>query len=173
MTSPSKPLPEVWLRGPIAGVPAPLQPVAHALLQASEEIERIMHDVADEQLWERPHGVASVGFHLQHIAGVLDRMTTYARGDGLSDAQFAALKAEGVRPEGGTSAGALVATLQERVRLTIDILRTVPEDTLTEPRSVGRSGLPSTVLGLLVHGAEHTMRHLGQLLVTVRVLRGR
>jgi uncharacterized damage-inducible protein DinB len=38
-------------------------------------------------------------------------------------------------------------------------------------RFVGRAKLPSTVLGLLVHAAEHTMRHTGQLLVTVQVLR--
>jgi uncharacterized damage-inducible protein DinB len=170
MTTPSTPLPEVWLRGPVDGVPAPLQPVAHALLQASEEIERIMRDFPDEKLWDRPHGVASAGFHLQHIAGVLDRMTTYARGEGLSEAQFSALKAEGT-PYGSTTTGALVNAMQERVRTTVDVLRTVGEETLAQPRTVGRSGLPSTVLGLLVHGAEHTMRHLGQLLVTVRVVR--
>ena len=172
MTTPSKPLPEVWLRGPVPDVPAMLQPVAHAILQASEEVERLLHDFPEEKLWDRPHGVASVGFHLQHIAGVLDRMTTYARGEGLNDAQFAALKAEGTPPADGASTGYLLTAMQARIRTTIDVLRNVPVESLAEPRTVGRSGLPSTVLGLLVHGAEHTMRHLGQLLVTVRVLRG-
>ena len=170
MTSPSNSPPEVWLRGPVQGVPAMLQPVAHALLQASEEVPRIMGDFPDGALWDRPHGVASVGFHLQHLAGVLDRMTTYARGDGLSEPQFASLKAEGSPPAEGTTAQALLQAFQERVTRTVDTLREVDESTLTEPRTVGRSGLPSTVLGLLFHGAEHTMRHMGQLLVTVRVL---
>ena len=76
-------LPEVWLRGPVAGVPPPLQPVAHALLQAREEVEGLMQDFPEPKLWEKPAGVASVGFHLQHFAGVLSRLFTYARGESL------------------------------------------------------------------------------------------
>ncbi|MES2523419.1 MAG: DinB family protein [Gemmatimonadota bacterium] len=164
---------EVWLRGPVDGVPPLLQPVAHALLQAAEEVEAMLHAFPDDLLFTRTHGVASVGFHLQHIAGVLDRLTTYARGSALSAEQLAALHAEGSAPEPGTSAAALVRGVRERVHTTIDYLRTVPESALVEPRLVGRSGLPSTTLGLLVHCAEHTMRHVGQLLVTSRVLRER
>ena len=47
----------------------------------------------------------------------------------------------------------------------------VQEDMLLAPREVGRAKLPSTVLGLLMHAAEHTMRHTGQLLVTIAVLK--
>src|SRR6187401_3546433 len=89
------PLPEVWLRGPLPGVPAYLQPVAHALLQVREDVEALMADFPAEQLWTRPGGVASVGFHLQHLSGVLDRLFTYARGEALSDSQLEFLGREG------------------------------------------------------------------------------
>ncbi len=75
---------EVWLRGPLPDVPALLQPVAHALLQAGEEVETLVADFPKKNLWDRPSGMASVGFHLQHLTGVLDRLFTYARGEVLS-----------------------------------------------------------------------------------------
>jgi uncharacterized damage-inducible protein DinB len=161
-------LPEVWLRGPLPDVPPLLQPVAHALLQAREEVEAVMAGFPEERLWSRPGGVASVGFHLQHLSGVLDRLFTYARGESLNEAQLKALEAEGVqRP--GIGASALLETFRRQVELALAELRTIDERTLTVSRTVGRSKLPSTVLGLLVHAAEHTQRHVGQLLVTVRV----
>lgn len=163
---------EAWLRGPVPGVPALLQPVAHALVQAREEVRALAADLPDAVLWARPAGVASAGFHLQHLAGVLDRLLTYARGEALSAVQLAHLAAEGTPPtEPGGSAG-LVAAFEAQVESALAQLRATDPATLTDPRRVGRAGLPSTVLGLLVHAAEHTTRHLGQLLVTVRVARG-
>jgi hypothetical protein len=164
------PLPEVWLRGPLPDVPPLLQPVAHALLQAREEVEAVMAGFPEERLWSRPGGVASAGFHLQHLSGVLDRLFTYARGESLNDAQLKALEAEGLqRP--GIDASLLLESFRRQVELALAELRTIDEQTLTVPRTVGRSKFPSTVLGLLVHAAEHTQRHVGQLLVTVRVQR--
>ncbi len=55
----------------------------------------LMEGFCDEALWDRPGGVASAGFHLQHMAGVLDRLFTYARGEALSGQQLEALAAEG------------------------------------------------------------------------------
>ena len=160
-------LPEVWLRGALPGIPPLLQPVAHAVLQAREEVEALMEGFPDDLLWTRPAGVASAAFHLQHLSGVLDRLFTYARGAVLNETQLAALAAEGVeRPEIRSSD--LVAAFRAQVDKAIDQLRVTDSATLTEPRPVGRGRLPSTVLGLLVHAAEHTQRHLGQLLVTVR-----
>lgn len=164
--------PEVWLRGPVPGVPPLLQPVAHALLQAREEVEALMLGFPDALLWQRPAGVASAGFHLRHLAGVLDRLLTYARDEPLDDAQRAYLAAEGVPSQGG-GAEALVAAFGAQVERALAQLRATDERTLTEPRGVGRARLPSTVLGLLVHAAEHTQRHVGQLLVTVRVVQAR
>jgi uncharacterized damage-inducible protein DinB len=165
----SDPLPEVWLRGPVDGVPPLLQPVAHALLQAREEVERLMLGYPDALLWQRPAGLASAGFHLQHLAGVLDRLFTYARGEPLSGAQRAHLAAEAEPPAAGDGGRVLVEAFGEAVERSLAQLRATDERTLTEPRAVGRARLPSTVLGLLVHAAEHTQRHVGQLLVTVRV----
>jgi hypothetical protein len=165
-------LPEVWLRGPVEGVPALLQPVAHAVLQAREEVEGIMQDFPEEKLWERPAGVASVGFHLQHLSGVLSRLFTYARGESLTADQMAALRAVGSPPADGAGASELLGRFRTQVDLAIDELRALDAAILTEPRTVGRNRLPSTVLGLIVHAAEHTQRHVGQLLVTARVVRG-
>jgi uncharacterized damage-inducible protein DinB len=165
-------LPEVWLRGPIAGVPATLQPVAHALLQAREEVEAIMLNFPDHKLWERPAGVASVGFHLQHLSGVLDRLFTYARGDSLDAAQLDALRKEGKPRHDHVTARELIDAFHREVDRTVEELRRIDEGTLRETRTVGRNQLPSTVLGLMVHAAEHTQRHVGQLLVTARILQG-
>jgi len=163
--------PEVWLRGPVADVPALLQPVAHALLQAVEEVEGLMQGFPDEQLWTRPGGVAAAGFHLQHLGGVVDRLFTYVRAEPLSSAQLEALRREGKPAETGGSASELVAAFRQQVERALDQLRATDPVTLTEPRPVGRKQLPSTVLGLLFHAAEHVQRHVGQLHVTVRVQR--
>ena len=161
---------EVWLRGPLPGVPPLLQPVAHALTQADEEVAALLAGFPDALLWERPGGVASVGFHLHHLTGVLDRLLTYAEGEPLSEQQRAALAQE---ERGSESVHELVAAFRAQVEETLSVLRETDEKVLLEPRGVGRAQLPSTVLGLLVHAAEHTQRHVGQLLVTVRVLQAR
>ena len=125
-----------------------------------------------EQLWERPGGAASAGFHLRHIPGVIDRLFTYARGDALSAGQLAALRAEsdpGDPPEG---AEALVERMRAGIDRALEELRGIREEVLLEERKVGRKGLPSNVLGLLFHAAEHAQRHTGQLIVTARVVGG-
>jgi uncharacterized damage-inducible protein DinB len=168
---PTPSLPEVWLRGPLPHVPALLQPVAHALLQAREEVTEIMADFPAEKLAERPLGLASVGFHLRHLAGVLDRTFTYARGEALSSAQLAYLAAESQPPTHPGAVPELVQAFAQQVDTAIAQLVATPEATLPEWRGVGRAQLPSTVIGLLVHAAEHTTRHVGQLLVTARLVR--
>jgi uncharacterized damage-inducible protein DinB len=163
--------PEAWLRGPVEGVPDPLQPVAHALLQAREEARRLMQDFPPDLLWQRPGGLASAGFHLQHIAGVIDRLFTYARGETLSPEQQAILAVEGQAPATGGAADDLLAVVDAQVDRALNQLRAMQPRTLTDARAVGRKQLPSTVMGLLFHAAEHSQRHVGQLLVTVRWLR--
>jgi len=161
--------PEVWLRGPLPDIPPLLQPVAHALVQAREEVDALMDGFPETLLWERPAGVASAGFHLQHLAGVLDRLFTYARGESLSEAQARALAAEGT-PDPTLVIPRLLDAFHRQVDRALDQLRCTDERSLTQHRGVGRAQLPSTVLGLLVHAAEHTQRHTGQLIVTVRIL---
>ena len=163
-------MPEAWLRGPIAGVPPLLQPVAHALVQVQEELHVATRDVPDAVLWARPYGVASIGFHLQHLSGVLDRLFAYARGDALSDGQLSALRSEGHDPSGELTVHSLVATFDAQVERALGQLRETADAALLDARGVGRAQLPSTVLGLLFHAAEHTTRHFGQLLVTVKAV---
>jgi uncharacterized damage-inducible protein DinB len=161
--------PEHWLRGPVADVPALLQPVAHALLQARDDVHAIMSGFPDDRLWITPVESASVGFHMLHLAGALDRMLTYAKGDELSDAQWQTLKQQ--RGPVDRTAKQLVRDFDAEVDTALAQLRVTLDHSLTEPRGVGREHLPSTVIGLLFHAAEHTQRHVGQLLVTARVVR--
>lgn len=163
--------PEVWLRGPVNNIPALLQPVAHAIMQAGEEVEKIMHGFPLEKLWERPAGVASPGFHLLHLTGVLDRLFTYARGETLTEEQFASLRQEGTAPLTDTTIAGLVSHFKHQIQKCLNQLSRTPEASLLVPIGVGRKKLPSNVLGLLFHAAEHTQRHTGQLLVTVRILK--
>lgn len=162
---------EWWQRGPVEGVPDVLQPVAHILLQVRESVGELVEGITEEQLNARPANVASVAFHIQHITGVIDRLFTYARGAALSDEQFAAIRRER-EPLTLAELGSALEALDARVDAAIAELQMVDVSTLADWRGVGRAQLPSTVIGCLVHGAEHSMRHVGQLSVTVRVARG-
>lgn len=165
------PRPEPWLRGPVPGVPAPLQPVAHALLGALEDVERATDGLSADDTWARPGGAASIGFHLRHLCGATDRLVTYAAGRALDDAQRAFLKSEGTPGEPPEAAAPLVAAFRDTVERVIDDLRAWPVESLAESRGVGRAQLPATVFGLLFHAAEHAARHAGQVVVTARVVR--
>ena len=161
---------EWWQRGPIADVPAMLQPVAHIVLQIGESVPELVAGLNAAQWNARPAGVASIAFHVRHIIGVLDRLFTYARGEGLTEAQFIALRAE-AGPLALDVVPALLQTLEAQVQNALDELRQTDPAILGDYRAVGRAALPSTVIGCLVHGAEHGMRHVGQLSVTTRIVR--
>ncbi len=163
-------LPEVWLRGPQPDFPVLLQPIAFALMQAREDVNKFMLDLSDHLLWERPSGAASPAFHLQHLTGVLDRMFTYAENMQLNEAQLKWLQSEGKIQDQHNSVSSLVEVFNQQTATSLQKLKEINIETLTEPRRVGRKQLPSTVFGLLFHAAEHTQRHVGQLLVTVKVL---
>lgn len=160
---------EFWLRGPIPNIPDALQPAAHALLQSEKELKEYTKDFPKELLWAKVAGRASVGFHMNHITGVLDRMLTYAMGKSLTEAQFEFLK-----QEGNFNINTEIVMLQEnfsaKVAEALHYFEQLTTEKLTQKRTVGRKKLPSTVLGLLFHAAEHCQRHIGQLLVTASVL---
>ncbi|HUQ83656.1 MAG TPA: DinB family protein [Gemmatimonadaceae bacterium] len=162
--------PEVWLRGPLPGISPTLMPAAHCLLQCREEIARAASGLTTEQLWARPAGVASVGFHLRHIVGSLDRLLTYARGEQLGRSQLSALRAEGEPGEPPEDAASLIAGADRAIDSAVEVLRNTPDSDLFVARVVGRAGLPSNVLGLLFHCAEHTHRHTGQLVTTAKLV---
>jgi uncharacterized damage-inducible protein DinB len=161
---------EVWMRGPIAGLIPLLQPVAHTILQAREEVNLMMIDFPNELIWERPNGVASIAFHLQHLSGVLDRLFTYANNQILKEDQLELLALESDSTQFLTVKG-LLTRFNNQVNKALTQLKNVEEKTLLEPRVIGRKQIPTNQLGLLFHTAEHTQRHVGQLLVTVRILK--
>jgi len=163
--------PEPWLRGPIAGVDPWLLPAAHAFVQAGEELARAAEGLSLEQLWARPAGAASVAFHLRHTAGATDRLLTYARGEALSDAQKQAAAAE-AQDLPRLEAALLLAELTATLGRAGSQLRQTSRESLLEFRGVGRAQLPSNVLGLLFHAAEHAQRHAGQAVTTAKILRG-
>lgn len=165
------PLPEPWLRGPVQGIHPLLQPAAHAFQMAMEDTERAVAGLTVDELWSSPGGVASVGFHLMHLAGSTDRLLTYARGERLSHQQRAALVAESAGERPRPSLAELLDAWQATVGRGLDQLADTPDSALLEPRSVGRAQLPSTVLGLLFHAAEHAARHTGQIVTTAKIVR--
>lgn len=169
MTMPDKHALEVWMRGPVEGVPALLQPVAHALLQISEDIHQHTIDFKGALLWKKPAGMASVAFHLQHVEGVIDRMFTYAHGQPLSEEQFIFLQNEG-KQLAGITVKSLCQSLDKRILQAIDQLRNTDENQLKAIRYLGRKHIPTTLIGLLFHAAEHGQRHVGQLLVSIKVV---
>jgi len=144
-------------------------PAAHALVQAREDLTRTASDASTEELWARPGGAASAGFHLRHLAGSLDRLLTYARGERLTPTQVAAISSEGAP---GAAPAELVAGAQAAIDRALEQLHTTPSAAYGEIRPVGRAALPATVLGLLVHAAEHASRHTGQLITTLKIVRG-
>ena len=170
MTTASRP--EVWLRGALPEYAAALQPVAHGLLQVAEELEALLPGLDRAQLAARPGGAASIGYHVHHLLGSLDRLLTSAQGRQLSVEQLAALRGEAEAPFAGDDGTRLAALVREGITRALAIVRATPPEALTEPRAVGRAALPSTVGGLLFHATEHSARHLGQIVTTARVVRG-
>ncbi|MHB1311664.1 MAG: DinB family protein [Gemmatimonadaceae bacterium] len=162
---------EVWLRGPVSGIEPLLQPAAHTLIQAGEDVLPLVRDLSSDQLWARPGGVASIGFLLAHLPGSLDRLLTYSRGEALSEAQFAALAAERVIHDTRPPLEALTEAFSVTLDAALAYLRTVPASALLVPREVGRKKLPSTTLGLIFHAAEHSSRHAGQVVTLNKIVR--
>jgi hypothetical protein len=158
---------EVWLTGPVEGIAPVLQPAAHALLQARAEIASIAPTVPVSTLWAE-RGAATAGFHLLHTAGALDRLFTYARGERLNDAQKAALGAE-AQPHPEMDGQALADLVGAAVDRALAQLRATDPATVFDERRIGRAGLSATVIGCLFHGAEHTTRHAGQFITTVKL----
>lgn len=163
---------EAWLSGPVEGVPTALMPAAHSLLDALDDMERAASTLTVEQLWMRPGGAASVGFHIRHVVGSVERLLTYARGKNLTPAQLAAIALEGEPGERPRTATELLAALRVAVIDALDEYRATRHEILLEVRKVGRAGLPSTVQGLLFHAAEHARRHAGQVVATAKIIRG-
>lgn len=163
---------EAWQRGPVQGFAPFLMPIVHTLVQVQEDLQHLVGTVPQEHVWQRPGGAASIAFHVSHTGGALDRLFTYARGEALSDAQRAAARSEGHGASEGVTLADLVAGVNAAIERAFDQLRSTTVDSLLEERKVGRAGLPSNVLGLLFHAAEHSTRHVGQAITTAKILAG-
>jgi hypothetical protein len=161
-------LPEAWLRGPLPQAGPLLAPALYGFLQTREDLARHTAGLTVSQVWARPYGLAPLGFHLRHIAGSVDRLTAYLEGRPLDAAQMRALAQE---MEPGASIEELLAEVDRTLRRAEEIIRGIDPATLAQPRWVGRQRLPTTVIGLLVHVAEHTQRHLGQAICAARLAR--
>jgi uncharacterized damage-inducible protein DinB len=164
--------PEPWLRGPLAGVSSLTMPAAHALTQSRADIEVHVATLSVAEVWREPAGAPSVGFHLRHITGSIDRLLAYTLGKHLTDEQFRFLAAESISGEPPPAAGQLILSAQLKIDEALKVICSTPDDRLFEPRTVGRAQLPTNVFGLLFHIAEHTQRHTGQIITTAKIVRG-
>ena len=166
----STPQPEVWQRGPVEGFEPLVMPVVHAFVQVQEDLRALAGAVAAAHVWARPGGAASIAFHVRHIAGATDRLLTYARGETLNDEQKAAMRGEGDDAEPLPDLSAMVeATVASLDRALVQVKNTTSADLLVD-RKLGRAQLPTNVLGLLFHAAEHATRHAGQAVTTAKAL---
>jgi hypothetical protein len=161
---------EPWLRGPVPGIIAGLQPFAHEMMFAREELDRIFATLDDDVVWQTPAEIASIGYHIRHCSGSTMRMLTYMRGKSLSDEQWQELKAEQV-PDPEMSASRLLQVANDAIDAALLVARETSDQDLDLPRQVGRKQLPSTVRGLFYEIAIHTSRHVGQIATTAKILR--
>ena len=159
-----------WLRGPVPDVIPMLQPVAHSFIDCLEDVESRLVGVTVERIWTKPGNAASIGFHVRHAIGSIDRLLTYARGEVLSMEQLETLKTEGVRGRGPDTAEELIAAFRHATDRAMRHVRSTHDTDLQEYRAVGRGKLPSTVLGILSHAAEHTQRHVAQMSTTLKIV---
>ena len=163
--------PEAWLLGRVEGVSDALMPAAHSLVQARRELLMLQEELITTEFLASPGGAASIGFHIAHINGSLDRLFSYARGEQLTLSQRSYLEHEDAIAH-NTGVNELVVAARDRIDHCLEHLTTIPDEQLYEPRPVGRDELPSTVIGLLFHAAEHTTMHVGQIRTTLKVIRG-
>jgi uncharacterized damage-inducible protein DinB len=159
--------PEPWLRGTLAEVPAVARGVLHALELAQEDVNRWCESLSEADLNARPFELPPIAFHLRHITRSLDRLLAYAEGNQLSAEQIAALKSE---MEPGAGREVLFAEFSQGLENAAHRVRALAVGDLEQPRFVGKKQLPTTVGGLLVHLADHTQRHVGQVVTTAKIL---
>lgn len=151
--------PEAWMRGPLQDVHPLLAPVLFSFQQVTEDLALHTAGLTVDQVWARPFGLTSLGFHLSHLAGSIDRLTAYLEGRQLSPQQLTALERES---HPGADRDQLLEGISASMARAASVVRALDIATLQEWRGIGRKQLPATVIGLLMHIAEHTQRHAGQ-----------
>ena len=162
------PYTEPWLRGTHTDIPPVARAVLHALELAGDDASRWTEGLSDLDIHKQPFGLRSVASQLRHIAGSVDRLLTYAEGGQLSEQQLKALKAE---ESGAETREDLLAQLQTALAGAAERVRALAPADLNTERRVGRKNLPTTLGCALIHVADHTQRHVGQLVTTAKVIR--
>jgi len=161
---------EPWLSGSRSETPAVARAVLHALDLALDDITKWTAGLADSEVHAQPLGLPAVSFHLRHIARSVDRILTYAEGGQLSSEQLTALKSEQGSADPPESLAALLAEVEASFSNAAARIATLATANFDTPRHVGRKQLPITLGGALIHVADHTQRHVGQLVTTAKVL---
>jgi uncharacterized damage-inducible protein DinB len=159
---------EPWLRGTHSEVPAVSRAVLHALDLALDDLAKWTEDLTDAEIHSQPLGLNSVAFHLRHIARSTDRILTYAEGGQLSAEQLSVLKAE---QTGDEPLAALLAEVEASFSNAAERIRVLATADFDTPRGVGRKQLPTSIGGALIHVADHTQRHVGQVVTTAKVIK--
>ena len=160
-------MPEPWMTGSHPKVPVVGRAVIHALELAAEDIAMWTAELTDAEAHAKPLGLPPVSFHLKHIARSVDRILTYAEGHQLTAEQLAALKTE---LEGNEPLTETMAELKASFAKANERIRALASTDLEAPRGVGRKMLPTSIGGALIHVADHTQRHVGQVVTTAKVL---
>ncbi len=161
---------EAWLNGKLDGYAPIMMPAAHALVQAQIDLRRFAADLSAEELTARPNSSPSVAFHLRHIAGSINRLLTYLRGEELSETQFDFLKSE-TAENSKSNAAQLTREAIAAINDALEALQNADLNDLYAEKFVGRQKLPTNVFGLIFHIAEHTARHVGQVVTTAKIIK--
>lgn len=160
-------LPEPWLQGTLTEIPAVARAVLHALQLAKVDLWNWCFTLSEDELNERPRGIAPVAFHLRHISRSLDRLLTYAEDGLLNETQLTLLKSE-IAPDARHDD--VFTELEQALQKSAERIRALATADLEASRRVGKKQLPTSVGGLLVHVADHTQRHVGQAITTAKLV---
>jgi uncharacterized damage-inducible protein DinB len=175
-TSAAVPYTEPWLRGTHADVPAAGRAVLHALELALDDLTQWTAGLTDAEVHAQTLGLTPIAYHLRHIARSTDRILTYAEGGQLSAEQLALLNSEQAGAEQGIagklgSLAELLAEVEVAFNDAAERIRVLATANLDTPRFVGRKQLPTSIGGAMIHVADHTQRHVGQVVTTAKVLK--
>lgn len=170
MSTAATPAPNVepWLSGTYTEVPAVGRAVLHAFDLALDDLTKWTAGLTDLEAHAQPLGLPSVSFHLKHIARSTDRLLTYAEGGQISSEQLTALKGEA---KGAETLAELLAEVETSFSNAADRVRVLATADFNTFRGVGRKQLPTSIGGALIHAADHTQRHVGQVVTTAKVLK--
>ncbi len=156
------------MRGGVPGIHPVIGHLLRAIEQIREDAASAIGDLRPEQIWAKPHGLTSAGFHLKHLAGSTERLSTYLSGGQLTADQLTAIGTEG---EGRETAELLLAAVDESIKHYEALVRNLDPADFGAIREVGRKRYQVTAISLALHVAEHAQRHIGGLIAACNLAR--